>query len=182
MGDQTSLVSRQEREANAKNQPMFRKRLFKDILIAISGSFRTATSNAACLMMSSPQLPSTLTMGELGKRVKHNIREDSFLSLVGPHEPTLLKHTDTYKYTNMQIRVHTAYVQYLVLQVHNVHKACKHRTQALKHTPQTHTRIVYAYPVCGRIFVCTNTLTQCKHSKKHMIVKAISSDIQDCAQ
>lgn len=45
MGDQTSLVSRQEREANAKNQPMFRKRLFKDILIAISGSFRTGTSN-----------------------------------------------------------------------------------------------------------------------------------------
>ena len=52
MGDQTSLVSRQEREANAKNQPMFHKRLFKDVLIAISGSFRTGTSNAARRMMS----------------------------------------------------------------------------------------------------------------------------------
>lgn len=79
MGDQTSLVSRQEREANAKNQPMFRKRLFKDILIAISGSFRTGTSNTGCCMMSSPQLPSTLTMGKLRKRAQPNIPEDNVL-------------------------------------------------------------------------------------------------------
>lgn len=46
MADQTSLVSRQRRrQANAKNQPMFRKRSFKDFLIAVSGSFRTGTSN-----------------------------------------------------------------------------------------------------------------------------------------
>lgn len=51
--DQTPLVSRQKQEANAKNQPMFHKRLFKDILIAISGSFRTDTSNAASCVMSS---------------------------------------------------------------------------------------------------------------------------------
>lgn len=81
MGDQTSLVSRQEREANAKNQPMFRKRLFKDILIAISGSFRTGTSNTACCMMSSPWLPFTLTMGKLRKRAQQNIPEDSVLPL-----------------------------------------------------------------------------------------------------
>lgn len=81
MGDQTSLVSRQEREANAKNQPMFRKRLFKDILIAISGSFRTGTSNTACCMMSSPWLSYTLTIGKLRKRAQHNIPEDSVLPL-----------------------------------------------------------------------------------------------------
>ncbi len=81
MGDQTSLVSRQEREANAKNQPMFRKRLFKDILIAISGSFRTGTSNTACCMMSFPWLPFTLTIGKLRKRAQQNIREDNVLPL-----------------------------------------------------------------------------------------------------
>jgi len=81
MGDQTSLVSRQEREANAKNQPMFRKRLFKDILIAISGSFRTGTSNTACCMMSSPWFPLTLTIGKLRKRAQQNIPEDSVLSI-----------------------------------------------------------------------------------------------------
>lgn len=79
MGDQTSLVSRQEREANAKNQPMFRKRLFKDILIAISGSFRTGTSNTGCCMMSSPWLPFTLTIGKLRKRAQQNIPEDNVL-------------------------------------------------------------------------------------------------------
>lgn len=81
MGDQTLLVSRQEREANAKNQPMFRKRLFKDILIAISGSFRTGTSNTAYCMMSSPWLPFTLTIGKLRKRAQQNIPEDSVLFL-----------------------------------------------------------------------------------------------------
>lgn len=65
MGDQTSLVSRQEREANAKNQPMFRKRLFKDILIAISGSFRTGTSNTGCCMMSSPPAPLHINNGQI---------------------------------------------------------------------------------------------------------------------
>lgn len=85
MGDQTSLVSRQEREANAKNQPMFRKRLFKDILIAISGSFRTGTSNTGCCMMSSPQLPSTLTMGKLRKRARPNIPEDNVLMTCDTH-------------------------------------------------------------------------------------------------
>lgn len=81
MGDQTSLVSRQEREANAKNQPMFRKRLFKDILIAISGSFRTGTSNTACCMMSSPWLSYTLTIGKLRKRAQQYKPEDSVLLL-----------------------------------------------------------------------------------------------------
>lgn len=87
MGDQTSLVSRQEREANAKNQPMFRKRLFKDILIAISGSFRTGTSNTACCMMSSPWLPFTLTMGKLRKRAQQNIPEDNVLPPVVTSDP-----------------------------------------------------------------------------------------------
>lgn len=87
MGDQTSLVSRQEREANAKNQPMFRKRLFKDILIAISGSFRTGTSNTACCMMSSPWLPFTLTMGKLRKRAQQNIPEDNVLPPVVTFDP-----------------------------------------------------------------------------------------------
>lgn len=81
MGDQTLLVSRQEREANAKNQPMFRKRLFKDILIAISGSFRTGTSNAACCMMSYPWLPFTLTIGKLWNRAQQNIPEDNIFPL-----------------------------------------------------------------------------------------------------
>lgn len=73
MGDQTSLVSRQEREANAKNQPMFRKRLFKDILIAISGSFRTGTSNTGCCMMSSPPAPLHINNGQIKEEgtVKH---------------------------------------------------------------------------------------------------------------
>lgn len=73
MGDQTSLVSTQEREANAKNQPMFRKRLFKDILIAISGSFRTGTSNTGCCMMSSPPAPLHINNGQIKEEgtVKH---------------------------------------------------------------------------------------------------------------
>lgn len=73
MGDQTSLVSRQEREANAKNQPMFRKRLFKDILIAISGSFRTGTSNTGCCMMSFPPAPLHINNGQIKEEgtVKH---------------------------------------------------------------------------------------------------------------
>lgn len=89
MGDQTSLVSRQEREANAKNQPMFRKRLFKDILIAISGSFRTGTSNTAYCMMSSPWFPTSLsfTIGKLRKRAQQNIPEQSAL-LLFPHSCT----------------------------------------------------------------------------------------------
>lgn len=86
MGDQTSLVSRQEREANAKNQPMFRKRLFKDILIAISGSFRTGTSNTGCCMMSSPWLPFTLTIGKLRKRAQQNIPQDNVLMTCDPHQ------------------------------------------------------------------------------------------------
>lgn len=81
MGDQTLLVSRQEREANAKNQPMFRKRLFKDILIAISGSFRTGTSNTACCMMSSSLLPISLTIGKLRNRAQLNIIEYNVLSM-----------------------------------------------------------------------------------------------------
>lgn len=73
MGDQTLLVSRQEREANAKNQPMFRKRLFKDILIAISASFRTGTSNTGCYMMSSPPAPLHINKGQIKEEgtVKH---------------------------------------------------------------------------------------------------------------
>lgn len=93
MGDQTSLVSRQEREANAKNQPMFRKRLFKDILIAISGSFRTGTSNTACCMMSSPWLPFTLTIGKLRKRAQQNIPEDNVLMTCDPHHRLTRAHS-----------------------------------------------------------------------------------------
>lgn len=93
MGDQTSLVSRQEREANAKNQPMFRKHLFKDILIAISGSFRTGTSNTACCMMSSPWLPFTLTIGKLRKRAQQNIPEDNVLMTCDPRQRLTWTHT-----------------------------------------------------------------------------------------
>ncbi|CAL8243350.1 unnamed protein product [Lota lota] len=62
---------------------MFRKRLFKDILIAISGSFRTGTSNTVRHMTSflGPRAPGpVLTMGELGKRVRHNKAEDGLWS------------------------------------------------------------------------------------------------------
>lgn len=77
MGDQTSLVSRQERQANAKNQPMFRKRLFKDILIAISGSFRTGTSNKRLPhdVTPTPRLPLYINNGQIkgeGTAGKHS--------------------------------------------------------------------------------------------------------------
>lgn len=79
IADQTLLVSRQGWEANAKNQPMFRKRLFKDILIAISGSFRTDTSNAAGCVMSPVRCS---TMGELREEgAAKNTNKDGFLSL-----------------------------------------------------------------------------------------------------
>lgn len=115
MGDQTSLVSRQEREANAKNQPMFRKRLFKDILIAISGSFRTGTSNIACCMMSSPWLPFTLTIGKLRKRAQQNIPEDNVLPPSG--------HVTHINSRNTQAPHRYMYIQYIC--IHKETEMCK---------------------------------------------------------